>query len=330
VQLNSVRSLKQELYEPPAGRDGLAPQHAFKLSVPAERTTDVSLAQPGLALGIAPGASPGDYLLAVRVQHRDLVGSARLEAIRRAARDEVDVRYVGQVIKLQTPQQTRVRPLRIGSSVGHLAITAGTIGAFVRHAGDPRPRVLSNNHVLADENRGEIGDAILQPGRFDGGTAEADQIGTLERFEELRVDRVNQVDCALAVLTDGVEVLTGIDGIGTPGEIAPAEDVVSVAKLGRTTGLTYGSITAIEVDNVVVDFSTGRLRFDGQIEIAGTDDQPFSNGGDSGSLIVHASDARAVGLLFAGSDQGGPKNTGVTYANALGEVFDALNISGFW
>ncbi len=329
MKLDSVRSLKQELYEPFAGQGGLQPQQVSQVSVPAERTADVALVQPGLALGIARGGSQGEYVLAIRVQHRDLLPSSRLDAIQSAAHNEVDVRYIGQLTKLVSPEQERVRPVRIGSSVGHVAITAGTTGAFVRLADDPRPRLLSNNHVLADENRGIIGDAIVQPGRLDGGT-DTDKIGSLERFEKLDGSQVNRVDAALALLADGIEAVTEIEGVGIPSETVAAENIHSVAKIGRTTGLTYGTITAIEVDNVVVDFSTGRLRFDGQLEIAGTDVQSFSTGGDSGSLIVDASDARAVGLLFAGSDRGGLHDTGVTYANPLSEVFDRLGISALW
>lgn len=330
MKLDAVRSLKQELYEPLTGHSGLRPQDASQVSVPAERTVDVALAQPGVALGIAHGAGSGDYRLAVRVQHRDLVGSSRLAAIERAARNEVDVRYIGRLTKLALPQQQRVRPPRIGSSVGHVAITAGTIGAFVRLDDDPRPRLLSNNHVLADENRGEIGDAILQPGRLDDGTPDTDTIAALESFQRLETDQVNHVDAALALLAEEVEVITEIEGIGTPSSLVAAEDILEVAKAGRTTGLSYGIITAIEVDNVVVDFSTGRLRFDGQIEIAGTGVQPFSKGGDSGALIVDVAHVGAVGLLFAGSDQGGPHDTGVTYANPLSAVFDRLSFSGLW
>lgn len=191
---------------------------------------------------------------------------------------------------------------------------------------DPRPRLLSNNHVLADENRGDVGDEILQLGRLDGGMPASDVIATLERFEKLDDRQVNHVDAALALLADDIELITKIDGVGKPSRVVAAEDVLSVAKVGRTTALTFGTVTAIEVDNVVVDFSTGRLRFDGQIEIAGVDGQPFNMGGDSGSLIADASDASTLGLLFAGSDQGGTRDTGVTYANPLGEVFDRLGV----
>ena len=84
-------------------------------------------------------------------------------------------------------------------------------------------------------------------------------------------------------------------------------------------------MTAFELDNVVVGFDIGNLRFDDQIEIEGTGDGPFSDGGDSGSLIV-GRDKRGVALLFAGGDQGGANGQGLTYANPLRTVLDALKV----
>lgn len=332
MQLSSVRDLKRELYEPLTSHGGLQAQQVPEVSVPAERTAEVAAVLPGIALGVAPGKRPGDYVLAVRVQHRDLIGSSRLAAIERAANGEVDVRYVGELTKQTAPAKNprRVRPLRPGTSAGHYAITAGTLGAFVRVDGSDRPRVLSNNHVLADENRGSVGDEILQPGALDGGRSGADRIASLERYVALEAGTVNLVDAALAVLDENVEFDASIEAILTSGAIAAPEDVERVVKRGRTTGLTQGVVTAIEVENVVVRFSTGSLRFDNQIEIAGADATVFSMGGDSGSLIVEASGGDAVALLFAGSDQGGPDGTGVTYANPLATVFEHLAVAGLW
>jgi len=75
----------------------------------------------------------------------------------------------------------------------------------------------------------------------------------------------------------------------------------------------------------VVSFDLGDLRFDGQIEIEGAGDDPFSGPGDSGSLIVNA-ERRGIGLLFAGGDQGGTNGKGLTYANPLRAVLDALEV----
>lgn len=88
---------------------------------------------------------------------------------------------------------------------------------------------------------------------------------------------------------------------------------------------TITARSAFGLDNVVVGFDLGELRFDNQIEIEGADDGPFSDGGDSGSLIV-GRDKRAVALLFAGSDQGGANGQGLTYANPLRAVPEAIEV----
>ena len=67
----------------------------------------------------------------------------------------------------------------------------------------------------------------------------------------------------------------------------PVDEGTPVAKLGRTTGLTRGRVTAFELDDLVVAYDTGNLSFDQVIEIEGAGTQPFSDGGDSGSLIVN-------------------------------------------
>ena len=57
----------------------------------------------------------------------------------------------------------------------------GTLGLGVRGFGNLADRTfaLSNNHVLANENRANIGDPVIQPGELDGGDPQADEIGEL-------------------------------------------------------------------------------------------------------------------------------------------------------
>lgn len=95
--------------------------------------------------------------------------------------------------------------------------------------------------------------------------------------------------------------------------------------MGRTTGTTQGKVTAFEIDNVIVGYDMGNLRFDNQIEIESASDEAFSDGGDSGSLIVDG-DNLGVALLFTGGDQGGSNGRGLTYANPLRTVLDALKV----
>ena len=190
------------------------------------------------------------------------------------------------------------------------------------------PRILSNNHVLADENKGKKGDAIIQPGRYDGGKKGKDTVGSLDKFVRLSASAANFVDCAIATVKAGIQFdSTKLTGIGSlKGVSASVVDVGTIVhKVGRTTDVTNGRVTAFELDNVVVGYDIGNLRFDNQIEIEGADAGPFSQGGDSGSLIVN-DDLLAVALLFAGGDQGGSNGQGLTFANPIAKVFDQLGV----
>jgi hypothetical protein len=326
MRLDSVIELQEQLLRSAGPGPGLAAQSARE-GVPARRSRELAPFQPALALGITP-AGGDDFLLAVRVQRRALLGSARIASIVEAAHGEVDLRYIGRVEKLQDglAMQQRHRPLLVGASVGHVAITAGTLGAFVTTA-DGGLAILSNNHVLADENRADIGDPVIQPADLDGGTAADDTVAQLAEYVPIAPAAVNRVDAAIAMLIDDVEAdPVGLLGVLGAGVLAP-EDADRVEKLGRTTGRTAGRVSAFNVRSVIVEYDISpTVRFDGQIEIVTDDGSEFSRGGDSGSLIVSDGDRVPVGLLFAGGDQGGPDGGPVTYANPIDEVLAALNV----
>ena len=223
------------------------------------------------------------------------------------------------------------KKIQIGASIGHVDVTAGTIGAFVSSRGVTC--VLSNNHVLANEDLASRGDAIVQPGTFDGGQAPRDRVATLTRWVRLKPTGVNLVDAAIARVERGIEVdPTGLrDLVGGRDRVlaGPGDEFIDagtdVFKVGRTTGARKGRVTAFDLDNVVVGFDIGNIRFDDQIEIEGAGRRAFSDGGDSGSLIVD-SDMQAVALLFAGSESGGSNGLGLTYANPIHEVLSALRV----
>lgn len=215
------------------------------------------------------------------------------------------------------------RPVPIGVSTGHPAITAGTIGARVTDG--TNVYALSNNHVYADENLADIGDPVIQPGTYDGGSSPDDDIGTLFDFEPIvfSVFANNVIDAAIALSTTSLlGNATPEDGYGTPkSATATAYPRMKVKKYGRTTGLTSGRVSAIN-GTFNVGYDTGVARFVNQIVISGGD---FSAGGDSGSLIVvdarrSASDRQPVGLLFAGS-------TSFTIANPIQAVLDRFGVT---
>jgi hypothetical protein len=281
-----------------------------------------------IAVGISGKGK--QHQLAIRLQRRAMEDHPLVTNIRKQAKGEVDIKYVGKILKLETAAklQKRRRPLVIGCSIGHFKITAGTLGCFVRDRSTGEILILSNNHVLANENNAVVGDLIIQPGDLDGGTKSADAIGKLRSFIKLKKTGKNFVDCAVASIKSGIK--SNRQKLGTFGNLAGlglevVVDGTDVRKVGRTTGETKGRVTAFELDNVVVEYDLGNLRFDDQIEIEGAGANSFSDGGDSGSLIFDR-DRGAVALLFAGGDQGGSNDMGLTYGNPIRSVLDALKV----
>lgn len=291
----------------------------------ARRLPDLGLRPemaPWMGLGVVKRAEDA-YLLAVRTPETASVSEV-LARVSEEAHEEIDVREVGRVVPQQAAGelQQRRRPLVPGCSVAHTDVTAGTLGGFVTVRAEPH--LLSNNHVLANSDQGAVGDTVLQPGPADGGRDPDDRVATLAAKVDLVTDRPNLVDVAAARIVDDVQFdATAYPGgkLGEPLAEAPAEDTVE--KVGRTTGHTTGTITAFEVDGLRISFPEGQMVFDDQIEISGQAGE-FSSGGDSGSVIWTRGERRPVGLLFAGSSQGGPDGTGLTYGNLLTTALNEL------
>ncbi len=214
------------------------------------------------------------------------------------------------------------RPVPIGVSTGHPAITAGTIGCRVTDG--TNVYALSNNHVYANENRANIDDAVIQPGAYDRGASPADDIGALHDYQKIIFGGGDNVIDAAIALSDAGRLgnATPSNGYGAPKSTTAAAAIrMPVMKYGRTTGQTTGKVYAINA-TVNVGYDTGVARFVGQIVITpGT----FSAGGDSGSLIVvnnkkSVDHLKPVGLLFAGSSS-------YTIANPIDAVLNRFGVS---
>jgi hypothetical protein len=328
MKLESVRSLKLSLTSSVAEPfTALSAAAARSIGLSAQPVPQLSQVR-SFALGIAKKGK-SNYRLAVRLQRRALESSPELAQILKSAKGEVDVRYIGRLTKLAAPwHQRKNRPLRVGGSIGHFRITAGTLGCFVRRRSDGQTLILSNNHVLADENKAKVGDAIIQPGQIDGGKKSTHGVGALVAMIRLKKTGANLVDAAVASIKSGITFnARKLEGLGDLAGLGSdfLDEGAEVAKVGRTTGTTRGRVTAFELDNVVVSYDLGSIRFDNQVEIEGAGNDPFSDGGDSGSLIVDG-ERRGVALLFAGGDQGGSNGKGLTYANPLKTVLDSLKV----
>jgi hypothetical protein len=230
----------------------------------------------------------------------------------------IDVVESGRIIRHIDPKQ-RFRPVQPGCSIGYAdptgqTIMAGTLGAIVTDGADQF--LLSNNHVLADQNNLPIGSPIFQPGLLDHGRNPTDRVADLSQFVPLSLSG-NTVDCAIAKVDDPKSVSNKVLQIGAPSGTVAAALGLAVQKFGRTTSYTKGTITSIHT-SVQVGYEMGTLTFSDQIIIAGDNGSAFSNAGDSGSLILDMNN-QAVGLLFAGS-------TATTIANPIANVLAALNV----
>ncbi len=184
--------------------------------------------------------------------------------------------------------------------------------------------ILSNNHVLARENKAALGEDITQPGLIDTSPVcqkrTSDVVADLTAFVPLLLKKgITPVDAAIArTRTGAVDTSGAILEIGTVSNIIASDRIGCVVqKSGRTTGRTDGTISAVDA-TVKVRYSNGTATFTNQFFVTPS---TFSAGGDSGSLIVRdGGNPRPVGLLFAGS-------TTYTIANPIGDVLGALGVS---
>lgn len=223
------------------------------------------------------------------------------------------------------PEQGLRRPLCSGLQIenfdddirtGKIAagqIFVGSLGCFVT-AANGHPAILSNNHVLAGENRGiRNNDRILQPGS-PGVFSQTAFVGVLEDFVSLLTSPpgatpiagtavFNDIDAAIAEVDLAVAFVQGYLSMRTimgPHGSAKAAANDLVSKVGRTTGLTHGKV--ISVGGIVgpIAYTIGECWFRNAITIEGVDGTLFSDLGDSGTAIVRPT-GELVGILFAGN-----------------------------
>ncbi|MCA9743030.1 hypothetical protein KC734_15935 [candidate division KSB1 bacterium] len=310
----------------------------------------------GIGYKIVDGKPTGELSIICSVESKKAKNALSASELIPASIQSVptDIYATGQIHALQSAPTDRYRPAPGGISVGHFRITAGTLGCYVKKNG--KFYILSNNHVLANSNDAQAGDAILQPGPTDGGSTSGDQIAKLSEFvpitfqgsgggggsspcpianaaasvlnavagvvgSKTQLQPVkkaqageNLVDAAIAEPLNPDDVKNEIMNIGQISGSAEATLGMPLKKMGRTTGLTTGSVLQIDVTSQVSYGGSKVGVFVDQIMAGG-----MSAGGDSGSAVLN-DDNEIVGLLFAGS-------TNTTIINRIQNVFTALQIS---
>jgi hypothetical protein len=309
----------------------------------------------GVGYRYVHGSRTRDLCLVVGVDHKvSARGLAKRDLVpRRLGPILTDVQELGEVRvppPLEIDPTEPIRPAPPGVSIGHHSITAGTFGCVV--ARGSHNYILSNNHVLAATNLGTAGDAILQPGPYDGGTIFSSTIASLTEFVPIafpdtdpppgcgvsraiaatlnllaralgRQSRlqavvpraaINLMDAAIADPISQDSILEAILNIGRPTGIAEAVPGLAVQKYGRTTRHTLGEVLQVGTTIRVNYGERGIATFQDQLVTT-----PMSQGGDSGSSVLTVG-GEIVGLLFAGSDAS-------TIVSPIGPIFDALRVT---
>jgi hypothetical protein len=226
-------------------------------------------------------------------------------------------------------------PIQLGTSGGNINDSSkgfcygGTLGALVED-GSGIQYILSNNHVLARTNVATIGEDIIQPGLIDQSPTcfkdTTDSVADLSAFIPILFKTKgtmppNAVDAAIAQVRVGkVDPRGFVMDIGTLSSDTVAPSLgMTVKKSGRTTGVTRGTISAIDV-TVDISYASGKsARFTNQTMVT---PGGFIAAGDSGSLMVEDVDVNphAVGLLFAGSST-------TAIANPIDDVLKSFGVS---
>lgn len=222
----------------------------------------------------------------------------------------------------------RERPAPSGISINQPESLTGTLGCLVNDLTDGSLCILSNNHILANQNAATPGDNVIQPGAADGGIDSADAIATLKRFQMINATG-NTIDAAIAQVGKAGDVVNqmkdnlmpvpspdhpavgllfagscnrtylnpindvlaalNIEFVNGPGATVAAEIGMAVEKVGRTT--EYTSADVLEIDSTItLPYNFGNATFDRQIATAW-----MSDAGDSGSIVCRGGNGGNIG-----------------------------------
>ena len=222
-----------------------------------------------------------------------------------------------------TPEQEVLEPVVLGAQVQNGSADerlggygVGTLGAFAQDT-DGNTVLLSNNHVIAAENDAKVGDVIFQAQRGRGRA-----VAKLAAWVPITLSAPNRVDIAYATLdadTAFQNSFLPLRNRSSPVGLAVPRVGARVFKVGRTSGLTFGSVTAISTRVPSVGYGVGSASFENSFIVEGQGGSTFSAPGDSGSGIYDLR-GRLVGFLYAGDGT-------ITLACPANEALSALSLT---
>lgn len=245
-QSDTLRAAKKA-----ATRQYLQPVQTTAFSAFAASTSpmlNTNLVGVGIGEQISGGKHTGvmavKFLVRIKYPDNQIPDSDRLP--RAIDGHPVDVEQVGTFRRFMPPAaaatvmpnpRSKIRPAQPGCSIGfkdpnNQTIMAGTFGALVGKG--QRRFILSNNHVIANENKLPLGTPIFQPGFLDAGNPPNNSaIAKLTKFVPLVPGGVmNKVDCAIAEMNNKNLATNAVLFIGPPRGKTNAQVDMVVHKFG--------------------------------------------------------------------------------------------------
>ncbi|WP_238996512.1 hypothetical protein [Paenibacillus pinistramenti] len=288
-----------------------------------ERLSKQLLRQPGVhavGVGYRHPRKPGKGAAVIVYTGKFSNASASIKPRKTGRKKQHTIRYQGKQITVpiryvhakrfrvhsstgQGKYQRRIRPVIAGYSIG-TAKGSGTAGLIVS---DKKGNlyVLSNNHVLNRNNTAGYSET-LQPGGADGGMVKKDLIGRLYRFVPLSGKGENYMDAALSLPLRRSLLSPRYAKFGAlPGSVRSYKVGDRFKKIGRSSGLVYGTVESINTDVNVSYEDFGGLdvvKFKNQTIVTGK--RPVSLAGDSGSVWLTRRGSYAAAVNFAGAEDG--------------------------
>jgi hypothetical protein len=236
-----------------------------------------------------------------------------------------------------------------GLSVGHFKGYAGTLGCFVtaksKSSNQDCIGFVGASHVLGLVNTAKPGDDILHPCPPDGPRVKGNKVGILADFTYLihhdeSSEEINEnlspgnTEDIAAVMVDDQQKCPECNLVPDPkdptremklkGQLSDTETIERIAepvyKVGRTTGFTEGILEYASVSRYPIRLPDRKLYiYSNIIGVTFSEGKPFSEPGDSGSL-VYTADGKAVGLIIGASDK-------VSFVSPISSCLTAMRAS---